>query len=350
MRARNITRLRIIALVTLVAPLVGIILSQDFTPERMAGNGVAGGLAGLVLTVFETVLQGPLRPIAERVRYALVFLVRIAVYVAVFRLTTPVAAAVGHVIAPASPAQAGLSLTDAFIISLMFNAVFSARTLMGQRTLIAFVTGRYHRPVQEERIVLFLDLRGSTGLAERLGDRQFHRFLNQVFNDLADPVAEAAGEIYRYVGDEVIITWIAAKGREGSAALACLFEIEAVLRLRRCDYVAEFGETPQLRGALHKGPVVIGEMGAFKREIVMLGDTMNTAARIVEACRSTGRDFIASAAALRAAEPAPPDLCAERLGALPLRGKETEVELYALSRAAADGPAEAYRSFNRRAV
>jgi adenylate cyclase len=335
MRARTRSRLRIVVAVTLASAVFGAVLSQDFETARLAGNAAAGGLAGFVLAVFEIVLQGPLRAALEDVPVGLVFVFRVLVYGAVFRAVTPVAIAAARALGPATlvdrPAGVGIGLANSLALALLFNTIFAARALMGHHTLIAFVTGRYHRPRREERIVLFLDLRGSTGLAERLGDQDFHRFLNRVFVDLAEPVAETAGEIYRYIGDEVIVTWRVGKGGEAAAALRCLFDIDAVLRRGHAGYEAEFGEAPRLRGALHAGPVITGEMGSFKREIVMLGDTMNTAARIVEACRSTGHEFITSAAALRAASPLPPQIRAESLGPMPLRGKEVEIELFALS-------------------
>ena len=74
-------------------------------------------------------------------------------------------------------------------------------------------------------------------------------------------------------------------------------------------------------------------MGDLKREIVMLGDTMNTAARIEEMCRVTGRESIASEAVLRAVGPLPPRVHAEALGEIALRGKEGDVRLSALTRA-----------------
>lgn len=51
-------------------------------------------------------------------------------------------------------------------------------------------------------------------------------------------------------------------------------------------------------GAIHAGALVSGEMGDWKREIVMLGDTMNTTARIENVCRTKHWDYIASAVVL----------------------------------------------------
>jgi len=73
-------------------------------------------------------------------------------------------------------------------------------------------------------------------------------------------------------------------------------------------------------------------MGDVKREIVMLGDTMNTAARIEGACRSTGQAVLASAEAL-ARTLLPAGLRAESIGSVDLRGKSTGMELFALARA-----------------
>jgi adenylate cyclase len=78
--------------------------------------------------------------------------------------------------------------------------------------------------------------------------------------------------------------------------------------------------------------VVAGEMGTVKKEIVFLGDTLNTAARIVDACRANGETVIASKTLLdRLTVPA--GLRTRPLGAVPLRGKGQPVELVALDAA-----------------
>jgi adenylate cyclase len=176
-----------------------------------------------------------------------------------------------------------------------------------------------------------MDLRGSTEAAEKLGDAQFHRFLNRVFWDVTDPILEAGGEIYRYVGDEIIITWPVERAAVHTASVACVFAVEDALARRRAHYLAEFGIEPRLRSALHAGPLIVGEMGDVKREIVMLGDTMNTAARIESVCRTAQADCVASAPALELAL-LPAGVRAQSLGAAPLRGKESGIELFALTR------------------
>jgi adenylate cyclase len=78
--------------------------------------------------------------------------------------------------------------------------------------------------------------------------------------------------------------------------------------------------------------VVTGEMGSVKKEIVFLGDTVNTAARIQDMCRQTGDRVLASADLIDRLE-LPPGVAKRSLGDLRLRGKGADLALYALTRA-----------------
>jgi adenylate cyclase len=339
-RARTTRLIRIVVVVTLLSAAVGAVFARayDSTAAGLARGVLTGALDGAVLTSFEIALATAVRIRRRPIPVLAMIMLKTVVYGAVFLGAFALGTAVVDLAAPgeALPYQGTLRppiIALSFGIGLAMNFMAALRTLLGPRTLMALATGRYRQPHAEERVVLFLDLRGSTALAERLGDAGFHRFLNRVFFDITDPVLESGGEIYRYVGDEIIVTWIAGKRGTAASAVACVFAIVDALTLRRADYVAAFGTAPELRGALHQRPLVVGEMGDVKREIVMLGDTMNTTARIEEACRTTGRDYIASAPLVRAAEPFPAGCRAESLGSLELRGKEGATELFALTRA-----------------
>jgi class 3 adenylate cyclase len=82
---------------------------------------------------------------------------------------------------------------------------------------------------------------------------------------------------------------------------------------------------------LHLGPVVTGEVGTVKHEIVYLGDTLNTSARIQQACRTYERPFLASADVIDVLE-LPSTMEAESLGPIVLRGVGSAIELLAISR------------------
>ena len=339
MRARTAYRVRVVAGVTIVSAIISAGFASRYSMSRATIlSGVAtGALIGVAIASLEILLQGPAASTLRRLPMPAVFLLRSAIYGGIFvGANASVALLLQQLSMPGSPVRTLAAFDPGNLlffvaVALAFNFVFVLRGLLGGRTLIALLTGRYHRPKSEERIVLFLDLCGSTELAERLGDEAFHRFLNRVFFDVTEPVLDAGGEIYRYVGDEIIVTWPRAKGAHDAAAIACLFAIEDALARGRAEYRRRFGAEPRLRCALHAGPLIVGEMGDIKREIVMLGDTMNTAARIEEACRTTGRDMIASSSLLHAMRSLPPDVRAEPLGTIPLRGKQEGLDLFALS-------------------
>lgn len=67
----------------------------------------------------------------------------------------------------------------------------------------------------------------------------------------------------------------------------------------------------------------------------MLGDTLNTAARLVDACRDSGESVVASVSLLDQLE-LPPNVIARPLGLIRLRGKEQAIDLCALDQATSD--------------
>jgi adenylate cyclase len=211
-----------------------------------------------------------------------------------------------------------LAMTAIFVIVLQVAA------LLGRRTFRDLVLGRYRQPRAERRFFLFVDVAGSTAIAERLGALQAHRFLAAVFSATAEPVAACRGEIYQYIGDEIVVTWTEADGVAGARPLRCFFLMEESLYQRRDRFRAEFAAEPGLRAALHLGEVIAGEVGESRRAIVFHGDVMNTASRLEQATRELGVRFIASADALRALGPQP-DMELKDLGALALRGRKEPI-------------------------
>lgn len=228
-------------------------------------------------------------------------------------------------------------LAASLLVALVFNLVMSVSRLLGPRVLRNFLTGRYHEPREELRIFLFVDLVDSTRIAEAIGPTGFHALLNDFVSDLTDPILAAKGEIYRYVGDEVIVTWPLATGLARARCVTCYFAMAERLADRAPHYRARYGMTPGFRAALHCGPVVVGEMGLHKQEIVIIGETVNVTARLEQLCRDLDRPFLCSADILRRVD-LPGTFQARSLGLQRLRGKAEPVEVFAVepARAAAD--------------
>lgn len=225
-----------------------------------------------------------------------------------------------------------LSLAAAFAVAILLEL----SRLLGPQVLLSLVTGRYHRPREEERVFLFADVEGSTALAERIGHVAFHRFLGALFADLGDPILATGGEIYRYVGDEVIVTWRIEEGVRDGACLACALAIGDRLAEIGPAYAARFGAAPAMRCALHAGPVVAGEMGDIRKEIAFLGDTVNTTARLEKAARDLGVRVLVSAELARRLPP-DPAVALDPMGPVRIAGRSAPVEVLAARRLSA-GP------------
>ena len=241
-------------------------------------------------------------------------------------LSPDLAAAISeHIKTPLAPRMA----RSFFLVGLAIFVLQLSR-LVGDRTLRDIVFGRYHRPRTEERFFLFVDIIGSTPLAERIGPGAVHRFLGEVFRLASDPIDDARGEVYQYVGDEIVITWTVAEGRGGARPLACFFAIEQALARAAPAFEREFSAVPRLRAALHAGPVITGEVGGSRRAIVYHGDVMNTTSRIEQATRDLERQFLVSGDALERLA----DLegfARENLGLRQLRGRAAAMQVYAVT-------------------
>ena len=196
----------------------------------------------------------------------------------------------------------------------------------GPGNLWRFLTGRYYHPREEERVFMFLDLRSSTAIAEKLGPRRFFEMLRDLYADITRPVMESAGEIYQYVGDEVVVTWPVAYGTRDHNCILCFQRIGKAIEGRRGHYVERYDLVPAFKAGVHVGVATVGEIGVVKKDIVFSGDVLNTTSRIQEECNRHQVDLLASADLL-ARMPASPPYRSVPIGQIPLRGRKAAVEL-----------------------
>ncbi len=228
---------------------------------------------------------------------------------------------------PAFPRIVGV----AFVLSVVIGAAFELTRLVGSRVLLNVILGRYRRPTREQRVLLFLDLAGSTSLAETMGELRMHQLLTQFFFDIDEAIVAHDGEVHAYVGDEVIVSWRLAAKKPERRYLDCFFAIQDRIADRADFYRREFGLVPAFRAGLHAGPVVISECGDSRRQVAYFGDTMNVAARLQEHCKEVGRALLVSGDLLRLVGPHS-DLVVEALGPTQLRGRAAAVEVFSVER------------------
>lgn len=186
------------------------------------------------------------------------------------------------------------------IVAYTFAAVFiviinrQVSRKMGSGELFNYVIGRYHKPKREHRIFLAIDLRSSTPIAEKLGDLMYHEFLKRYFYDLTFSIASHEGQIYRYVGDQVTITWLLPSGLRRDNAVNCFFSAQKFLHEQQAFYLNKFGVAPTFRGALDMGEVLTAEVGLDKQQLVFYGDVMQRLPDIEKACKHENQDLLIS--------------------------------------------------------
>ena len=229
-------------------------------------------------------------------------------------------------------------LSPSFFINVfLFGVLVSCTQFMlqvsdkfGPGILWKFLTGKYYHPRQEERIFMFLDLRSSTSIAETMSSKKFFDFLKDVFQDITEPILKSQGEIYQYVGDEVVITWPVDRGLSENNCLLCFFRIEQALKLKEEFYRKKYDVLPSFKAGLHIGEATVGEIGVIKKDIVYSGDVLNTASRIQGECNNQNVNILLSSDVLERMQlnGAYQQIA---LGEFPLKGKKETTTLYAIT-------------------
>ncbi|MGI9626633.1 MAG: adenylate/guanylate cyclase domain-containing protein [Longimicrobiales bacterium] len=174
------------------------------------------------------------------------------------------------------------------------NFLLEVRKKVGPGNLTALFTGRYQRPRSEHRVFLFVDLKGSTTIAESLGHERYSRFIQECFHDLSDAVLRYGARIYQYVGDEAVLTWSADEEGAKVSCMETFFAFQEKLHAKRDWYQQRFGVSPEFRAGIESGRVTVAEVGDIKREIAYHGDPLNTAARLLELCKDYDQNVLVS--------------------------------------------------------
>lgn len=187
--------------------------------------------------------------------------------------------------------------------------------------------GKYYIPKEEKRIVMFIDLKDSTPIAERLAHQRYFMFIREFINLVSIALIDNYGRIYQYVGDEVVVSWPATP-KNARRAIQSLIDARKMIQKNNNRFRRKFNEVPSFRAGIHVGDVTIGEIGVIKKDLAISGDTMNTTARIRSACTEFNANYIVSEE-FRAFAGLEAWQC-DNLGRVDLKGKAASISLCAL--------------------
>jgi class 3 adenylate cyclase len=168
------------------------------------------------------------------------------------------------------------------MFGISITAIMTLRIVgyLGAKNLFHLMIGKYHRPVLERRIFLFLDIKGSTALVERLGPIKTRALIGKFFFDISGPITDHGGEIYRFTGDGVVAVWDWKQGIMKNRIVRAIDVIGDAVNREADYYRSKFDHVPEYRIGVHGGPIVTSEEGDTKRAIGFYGDTIHIAARL----------------------------------------------------------------------
>ena len=242
-----------------------------------------------------------------------------------------------HVVDPAVWEGVGEHYSSAvYLKNLVFWSLVVVLTIIALRVndkygpglFVKQLLGRYHHPKEELRIFMFLDLRSSTTIAEKIGHIDYFNLLRDFFRDITPAITNAEGEIYQYVGDEIVVSWEVKKGARKSNCIRCFYDISEAIYRKADIYQQKYGLVPEFKAGFHGGTVTAGEIGKIKKDIVYTGDVLNTTARIQTKCNKYGVNILISKVLLDHLALPPDVYVLEKIGDIKLQGKDERVVLY----------------------
>ena len=218
-------------------------------------------------------------------------------------------------------------LTYIFFASFAFSLIVVLVNKFGSRVFFRVLMGYYKNPREENRVFMFLDLKNSTGIAEKTGHLKFSQLLQDCFYDLNEVSGKYKAEIYQYVGDEAVISWPLKEGIKNQNCLSLFFAFQEKLSAKAAYYKKRYGLTPTFKAGLHCGDVTATEVGLVKKDLAFHGDVVNTAARIQAECNKYGVVLLISEKLLGLLDTVG-RYKADLMGRVLLRGKQKELEIF----------------------
>ena len=175
--------------------------------------------------------------------------------------------------------------------------------------------------------VLFSDIRGFTGISEKLTASQLTAYINEYFNLMSSVINEEIGTLDKYIGDAIMAFWgapIENDSHAHHAILAALKMSEAADRLAQS--FEERGLPPFNIGiGLNSGMMRVGDMGSsYRRSYTVMGDPVNLASRLEGLTKRYGlRILVGEAVKNRATE-----FAYQEVDRVKVKGKDAVVTIY----------------------
>lgn len=130
--------------------------------------------------------------------------------------------------------------------------------------------------------VLFSDMSGYTAMTEKLDPEEVKEIMGKVFGEISKAVSRYEGFIEKFIGDAVVALFGVPQSHEDDPvrAIKAAREIHEIVSSISPQYEKRIGKTLAMHTGICTGLVVTGEVNLEKGTHGVLGDTINTAARL----------------------------------------------------------------------
>jgi adenylate cyclase len=184
--------------------------------------------------------------------------------------------------------------------------------------------------VIREVTVMFADLRDFTPLVEATPPKQVVAILNGYFEAMTPAIRDRGGLVLQFLGDEIYAVFGAPLGLSNHARQAVAAAQDMRARLTEVNHGLARRQLPPLRHGigLHTGQVLAANIGSPDRlSYLLVGDTVNVAARLQGLNKEFGTDVLLSATTRAALADAFP---VRELPEITVKGKSRPMEIFAL--------------------
>ncbi len=338
MKPESKLKIQNILAIIVIALFFGLLYNFFFYPHTLNEFLEAGSISillGLVIGILEEfVLKQPFQKmssfIATIVRAALYSLLISIILCLVLSIEISFIQQIGYSEAVNQYLFSSLFTRD-FLFSLIFIIIIlfisQIMELTGKRNFFKLILGLYHRPREVSRIFMFLDLKDSTVIAEKLGNKLYSSLIKDFFYDISEAIILFNGEIYQYAGDEIIVTW-PLKG-DNVNCIKTFFKMEEIIKKKSETYSKKYNLLPKFKAGIHCGRVMVTTVGRQKKEIAYHGDVLNTTARIEGKCNELEQRLLISKNILPFIKNNNKFVLKEK-GEIELKGKSDKLSLYGI--------------------
>ncbi|MBN1117003.1 MAG: adenylate/guanylate cyclase domain-containing protein [Bacteroidales bacterium] len=216
------------------------------------------------------------------------------------------------------------------LCSFFNNFISSVIKRIGRSNFWLWSIGLLNKPREVERIFMFIDMKSSTTIAEKIHHKKFSHLVQDVFMDMAI-VDNYLGEIYQYLGDGAIISWSLKNGTKNQNCIQFFYSFTRIIEKRSRYYQRKYGLTPGFKAGIHVGKVMVLQVGKIRRDISYNGDALNTTARIESKCGELKKDLLISGALYHMLDENP-KFKFKHIDTTKLKGKTKATDIYEVNK------------------